>query len=75
MDDACSNLLKLKDSVVALIDLATETLACSSLVIALDKDSPNLNDILHAMMYVGGTIVAKPPFIVNPNKILVGLEL
>ena len=62
-------------SVVALLDLADECFQCSALVIALDKASPALGDILHSFMYVGGTVVTKPPFQVDSKYVLVGLEI
>jgi hypothetical protein len=62
-------------SIVALLDLADERLNCSGLVIALERSSPALGDLLHALMYVGGTVVTKPPFPVDAAFVLVGLEL
>jgi hypothetical protein len=41
----------------------------------LDKSSPALGDILHSFMYVGGNIVTKPPFQVDPAYLLVGMEI
>jgi Ornithine decarboxylase antizyme len=65
----------LLSSIVALLDLADEHLQCSALVIALEKASPALGGLLHALMYVGGTVVTKPDFPVHPAYILVGLEI
>ncbi|KAF9227305.1 hypothetical protein BS17DRAFT_747693 [Gyrodon lividus] len=67
--------VSLRESIVALLDLADEQLQCSALVIVLDKSFNGLNELLHSLMYVGGNIVAKPPFQVNPAYILVGLEI
>ncbi|KAF9241635.1 ornithine decarboxylase antizyme-domain-containing protein [Melanogaster broomeanus] len=67
--------VSLRESIVALLDLADEQLQCSALVIVLDKLFNGLNELLHSLMYVGGNIVAKPPFQVNPAYILVGLEI
>ncbi|KAF7361973.1 Ornithine decarboxylase antizyme [Mycena venus] len=61
--------------IVALLDLADESLECSALVIALERSSPALGKILHSLMYVGGTVVTKPPFEVDPAFVLVGLEI
>ncbi|KAI6040269.1 ornithine decarboxylase antizyme-domain-containing protein, partial [Pisolithus marmoratus] len=61
--------------VVALLDLADEQLQCSSLVIVLDKSCSGISELLHSLMYVGGSVVTKPPFQVNPAYILVGLEI
>jgi hypothetical protein len=62
-------------SIVALLDLADEQLACTALVIALDRSSPALGELLHSLMYVGGTVVTKPPFPINSAFVLVGLEM
>ncbi|KAF8556353.1 hypothetical protein OG21DRAFT_657272 [Imleria badia] len=67
--------VSLRESIVALLDLADEHLQCSALVIALNKSFNGLNDLLHSLMYVGGSVVTKPPFQVNPAYILVGLEI
>jgi hypothetical protein len=65
----------LRESIVALLDLADETLECSALVIALERSSPTLANVLHSLMYVGGTVVTKPPFKVDPAFVLVGMEI
>lgn len=62
-------------SIVALLDLADEHLGCEALVIALEKSSPSLSALLHSLMYVGGTVVTKPAFPVDPAYVLVGLEI
>jgi len=67
--------VKLRESIVAILDLAEEHLECESFVIALDKSSPALGDLLHSFMYLGGTIVSEPPFPCDPACILVGIEL
>ncbi|KAK7685323.1 hypothetical protein QCA50_011687 [Cerrena zonata] len=67
--------VNLRESIVALLDLADEQLGCSGLVIALDKSCPMLADLLHALMYVGGTVVSKPPFQTDPAYVLVGMEI
>jgi len=67
--------INLRESIVALLDLADEQLECTALVIALERSSPGLGDLLHSLMYVGGTVVTKPPFQVDPAYVLVGLEI
>lgn len=62
-------------SVVALLDLADEQLQCSALVIVLERSSPHLGELLHAFMYVGGSVVTKPPFKADPAFVLVGMEI
>lgn len=65
----------LRESIVALLELADESLQCTALIIALEKQSPSLRSVLHSLMYVGGTVVTKPPFRVNPSMVLVGMEI
>jgi hypothetical protein len=65
----------LRESIVALLDLADETLECSALIIALERSSPTLANVLHSLMYVGGTVVTKPAFKVDPAFVLVGMEI
>ena len=67
--------IPLSFSIVALLDLADESLGCSSLIIILERSSPNLGLLLHSLMYVGGTVVTKPPYQVDPAFVLVGLEV
>ncbi|KAI0930524.1 hypothetical protein AcV5_007213 [Taiwanofungus camphoratus] len=64
-----------RESIVALLDLADERLQCSAVVIALERSSPVLGDVLHSLMYVGGTVVTKPPFQVDAAYVLVGMEI
>jgi hypothetical protein len=67
--------VNLRESIVALLDLADEQLDCSALIIALDRSSPALGELLHALMYVGGSVVTKPVFPTNSAYVLVGLEI
>lgn len=62
-------------SIVALLELADEQLQCSALVIAFNKTSDGLSELLHSLMYVGGSIVTKSPFQVDPAYILVGVDI
>ncbi|KAJ7262268.1 ornithine decarboxylase antizyme-domain-containing protein [Mycena haematopus] len=75
VDGKSAQSVSIRESIVALLDLADESLECSALVIALDRSSPALGKILHSLMYVGGTVVTKPPFDVDPAFVLVGLEI
>ncbi|KAL6300595.1 ornithine decarboxylase antizyme-domain-containing protein [Sparassis latifolia] len=67
--------VNVRESIVALLDLADERLQCSALVIALERSSPALGELLHSLMYVGGTVVTTPPFPVDAAYILVGMEI
>ena len=58
-----------------MLDLADEQLECNALVIALERSLPTLGDLLHSLMYVGGTVVTKPPFPTDPAYVLVGMEI
>lgn len=62
-------------SIVALLDLAEESLRCSALIIVLERSSSDLGALLHSLMYVGGIVVTKPVYQVNPAFVLVGLEI
>ena len=75
VDGQAAAALDLRQSIVALLDLADERLECGALVIALERSAPELGDLLHALMYVGGTVVTKPPFEVDPAFVMVGLEI
>ncbi|KAI0690186.1 hypothetical protein C8T65DRAFT_588112 [Cerioporus squamosus] len=75
VDGKCAAHVNLRESIVALLDLADEQLECNALVIALERSSPLLGDLLHSLMYVGATVVTKPPFPVDPAYVLVGLEI
>jgi len=67
--------VKLRESIVALLDLADEHLECAALIIALPRSSPALSEVLHSLMYVGGTVMTKPPVPSNPAYVLVGMEI
>ncbi|QRV94282.1 ornithine decarboxylase antizyme protein [Ceratobasidium sp. AG-Ba] len=67
--------LMLRESVTALLDLADEHLECTAFVIALEKNTPGLGELVHALTYLSGQIVTKPPFAANPSYVLVGIEL
>lgn len=75
VDGKAAQSVSLRESIVALLDLADECFQCSALVIALDRSSPALGDIIHSLMYVGGSVVAKPPFQVDPAYLLVGMDI
>ncbi|KAG8734306.1 hypothetical protein FRC10_011765 [Ceratobasidium sp. 414] len=67
--------LMLRESVTALLDLADEHLECTAFVIALEKNTPGLGELVHALTYLSGQIVTRPPFVANPSHVLVGIEL
>jgi hypothetical protein len=70
VDGKSAESVSLRESIVALMDLADECFQCSALVIALDRSSAALGDILHSFMYVGGTVVTKPPFQADARYLL-----
>jgi len=67
--------VQLRESIVALLDLAGEHLECEAFVIALEKESPALAGLIHSLLYVSGTVVTKPPFEVDPKYVLVGIDI
>ncbi|KAK7472642.1 hypothetical protein VKT23_000755 [Stygiomarasmius scandens] len=75
VDAKSAQAVSLRESVVALLDLADEHLGCSALVLVLERSSPYLGQLLHSLMYVGGTVVTKPPFPIDPAFVLVGMEI
>jgi hypothetical protein len=75
VDGNSAQSLSLRESIVALLDLADESLQCNALVIVLERSSPNLGNLLHSLMYVGGSVVTKSPFKVDPAFVLVGLDI
>jgi len=75
VDGKSAESVSFRESVVALLDLADESLGCSALIIVLERSAPNLGSLLHSLMYVGGTVVTKPVYQVNPATVLVGLDI
>lgn len=67
--------VQLRESIVALLDLADEHLQCQAMVIALERSSSALGDLLHSLMYVGASVVTKPAFPVDESYVLVGIEI
>ncbi|KAK4702165.1 hypothetical protein P7C70_g4065, partial [Phenoliferia sp. Uapishka_3] len=64
----------LRESVCGVLEKAEEELGCTGVVMCLEKNSPDVGDLLHSLMYVGGTIT-NVPFAANPAYILVGLDV
>jgi len=75
VDGQCAQLPSLRESVVALLDLASEQLECEALIIALPKDSKDLDELIHSLMYVGGQVVTRPPFKTSSAYLLIGMEV
>jgi len=67
--------VQLRESIVALLDLAGEHLDCEAFVIALDRNSPALAGLIHSLLYVSGTVVSKPVYDVDPKYVLVGIGM
>lgn len=66
--------VNLRETVCGVLEKAEEELGCTGVVMCLEKNSPDLGDLLHSLMYVGGTITTGP-FTPNPAYILVGLDV
>ncbi|KAG8863301.1 hypothetical protein FRB96_008792 [Tulasnella sp. 330] len=67
--------VQLRESIVALLDLAGEHLDCEAFVIALERQTPALAGLIHSLLYVSGTVVTRPPFEVADNYVLVGIDM
>jgi hypothetical protein len=70
--------LNLRENVLSLLELADECLECDGVVIVLDKSNPDLAELLHSLLYVGGQVV--PPTGANglahdAAYVLIGLDL
>lgn len=75
VDGKGANTVKLRESLVAMLDLADEHLSCKAVVIALEKSNPALRSLVHSLMYAGGTYVTQPIFEVDPGYVLLGIEV
>ncbi|KAK0531663.1 hypothetical protein OC834_002881 [Tilletia horrida] len=47
----------LRHAVLNILDLASETLSCSTVVFVLERSRPDLADLLHGLCYVGGQVL------------------
>jgi hypothetical protein len=68
------NDVNLRESVCGVLDKAEEDLACTGVVICLEKSAPELGDLIHQLLYVGGTITNQP-FAAKSEYVLVALDL
>jgi len=72
---------RVRESIVALLELAGEHLECDAVVMVLERAGAGtgakqeFGELLHSLMYVGGTVVTKPPFAIDPRYVLVGIEV
>jgi hypothetical protein len=75
--------LDIKESLTALLDLASDSLGAKSLILALDRDdreAERLDELLHSLMYAGGVLI-KPGGLDGgwdwdcSDWVLVGIEL
>ena len=66
--------VNMRESVCAVLELAEEELACTGVVMCLEKKTSHIGDLIHALLYVGGTIT-NLPFPAAQDYILVGLDL
>lgn len=68
--------LCMRESVVDLLDRASEELDCTGLVICLDKNEADLAEILHSLMYVGANIISPKTTAYDNNAfVLVGIDV
>lgn len=80
---------RIREMIVALLDLASEHLECDAVVMVLDRgvsasngsgrgsqqQQKEFGEFLHSLMYVGGSVVTRPPFPIEPRFVLVGIEV
>ncbi|SCZ90442.1 BZ3500_MvSof-1268-A1-R1_Chr9g10835 [Microbotryum saponariae] len=66
--------VNMRESVCGVLEKAEDELACTGVVMCLEKNSPDLGELIHQLLYVGGTITSGP-FTANPAYILVGLDV
>lgn len=66
--------VNLRESVCGVLDKAEEDLACTGVVICLEKSAPELGELIHQLLYVGGTITNQP-FAAKSAYVLVALDL
>jgi len=75
VDGKGADTVQLRESLVAMLDLADEHLHCNAVVIALEKSNSALSGLVHSLMYAGFSYVTRPVFEVNPAFVLVGIEI
>lgn len=66
--------VNLRESVCGVLEKAEEDLACTGVVICLEKSSADLGELIHQLLYVGGTITNQP-FGAKSSYVLVALDL
>jgi len=75
VDGKGADTVQLRESLVAMLDLADEHLSCKAVIIALEKSNPALSSLVHSLMYAGGSYVTQPVLEVDPAFVLVGIEI
>lgn len=75
VDGKGADTVQLRESLVAMLDLADEHLSCKAVIIALEKSNPALSGLVHALMYVGGSYVTESVLEVDSGYVLVGIEI
>jgi len=75
VDGKGADTVQLRESLVAMLDLADEHLSCKAVVIALEKSNPALSALVHSLMYVGGTYVTQSILEADSAYVLVGIEI
>lgn len=73
-NDISSNDVNLRDAVCDILEKAEEEFGANGVVIALDKKTADLGELVHQLCYVGGTITNQP-FASDPRYVLVALDL
>ncbi|BGP16821.1 hypothetical protein JCM10213v2_004826 [Rhodosporidiobolus nylandii] len=65
--------LELREAVVDVIDRAEEQWGANGVVLALEKSTEDLGNLVHGLTYVGFTVFDKPD--TNPDLLLLALDL
>ncbi|KAM0748872.1 hypothetical protein T439DRAFT_358024 [Meredithblackwellia eburnea MCA 4105] len=66
--------VNLRETVCTVLEKAEEELGCTGVVMCLEKRGAGVAELLHSLMYVGGTVVTGP-FKHHEEFILVGLDV
>ncbi|KAG5361239.1 hypothetical protein CJU90_2617 [Yarrowia sp. C11] len=64
---------QLKESVIALLDLASDCLECTGMVLYLDRDCAHFQSLLRDFMWVGFT--PKTAGLISEKWVMLGMEL
>lgn len=69
--------VELRESIIAVLERAEEELGCSGVVLALERGTQDLSNVVHQLMYLGCTVVSDHEQTGLPNSeyILLGMDV